>query len=426
MTTTSDRVDVDALAAAVPDVEIFAAGPDDAVDGVAAGAVASPTSTSEVAAIVRAAVQQGLTLVARGSGSKLSWGAPPEAADVVVDLFGMDRVIEHSAGDLIVHTEAGLQLSALQKVLEPDAQRLAVDPVTGSGRPGTIGGLIATGASGPLRLASGGVRDLLIGVTIVRADGKVAKAGGKVVKNVAGYDLGKLFTGSFGTLGIITEAVFRLNPVPDARRWVTVAVSDATAAGRVVQQVLHSQVVPSALEIDRRADGGGEVSVLLEGIVDGVDGRAQALIAALGAGTDQEAGPDWWGVAPWSERDGAAADVVLRLTTELAGLPHLLDALDAATADLSRRAAVRGSAGVGLLHASLPADDPAAVATAVGALRRQSSRWSGDVVVLDAPAAVKSALDVWGPVRGLELMRRVKDQFDPNARLAPGRFVGGI
>ncbi|MDQ1630737.1 MAG: glycolate oxidase binding subunit, partial [Frankiaceae bacterium] len=130
MTTTSDRVDVDALAAAVPDVEIVAAGPDDAVDGVAAGAVASPTSTSEVAAIVRAAVQQGLTLVARGSGSKLSWGAPPEAADVVVDLFGMDRVIEHSAGDLIVHTEAGLQLSALQKVLEPDAQRLAVDPVT--------------------------------------------------------------------------------------------------------------------------------------------------------------------------------------------------------------------------------------------------------------------------------------------------------
>jgi glycolate oxidase FAD binding subunit len=426
MTTTSFQVDTDALAAAVPDVEIVAAGPEDTVDGVVAGAVASPTSTAEVAAVVRAAADQGLTLVARGSGSKLGWGAPPSRVDVLVDLFGMDRVVEHSAGDLIVHTEAGLQLSALQKVLEPDRQRLAIDPVTGSGRTGTIGGLIATGASGPLRLASGGVRDLLIGITIVRADGKVAKAGGKVVKNVAGYDLGKLFTGSFGTLGIVTEAVFRLNPVPDAQRWVTVDVPDAAAAGQVVQQIIHSQVVPSAVEIDRRPDGGGEVAVLLEGIVDGVDGRAQALIAALGAGTEREAAPEWWGAAPWTERDGAASDVVLRLTTELAGLPQLLDALDAGTAGMSRPAAVRGSAGVGLLHASLPADDPAAVATAVAALRRQSSRWSGDVVVLDAPAAVKAALDVWGPVRGLDLMRRVKDQFDPNARLAPGRFVGDI
>src|ERR1700712_1428247 len=391
MTTTTDRVDVDALAAAVPDVEIVAAGPDDTVDGVAAAAVASPTSTAEVAAVVRAAAEQGLTLVARGSGSKLSWGAPPSRVDVVVDLFGMDRVVEHSAGDLIVHAEAGLQLSALQKVLEPDAQRLAIDPVTGSGRPGTIGGLIATGASGPLRLASGGVRDLLIGVTIVRADGKVAKAGGKVVKNVAGYDLGKLFTGSFGTLGIITEAVFRLNPVPPARRWVTVPAESNGALGDLVQTVIHSQVVPSAVEIDRRRDGGGAVGILIEGIVDGGDGRVATLERLLGSGVAKaaevsEAAPDWWGAAPWT-----SGDVVLRLSTEIAALPVLLDALDGVAEGLGRRAQVRGSAGIGLLHAALPDGDPQAVARAVEQLRRQSGAWGGDVVVLDAPRAVKGA-----------------------------------
>jgi glycolate oxidase FAD binding subunit len=422
MTVTDSRASLSALQSAAPDVEIAEAGPDDVVDGVPAACVASPTSTEEVAAVVRAAAQHELTLVARGAGTKSTWGAPPSRVDVLLDLFGMDRVVEHSAGDLIVHTEAGLQLSALAKVLEPAGQRLAIDPVTGSGRSGTVGGLIATGASGPLRLSSGGIRDLLIGVTIVRADGVVAKAGGKVVKNVAGYDLGKLLTGSWGTLGIITEAVFRLNPIPPAARWVTVPVADADAAGDVVQRAIHSQVVPAAIELDRRPDGSGELGVLLEGIVEGVDGRVEALQAALdGAGTSSGSAPDWWGRAPWS-----AGDVVLRLTTEIAGLPRLLAGLDTVAAGLSRPAAVRGSAGVGLLHASLPGDDVDAVARALDQLRRDASHWGGDVVVLDAPAPVKQAVDVWGPVRGLDLMQRVKDQFDPGHRLAPGRFVGGI
>src|SRR3954447_21107104 len=278
MTVTDSAVGLEALQRAAPDVEIAAAADEDAIDGVAASFVASPSSTEEVAAVVRAAAAHNLTVVARGAGTKLTWGSPPERVDLVVDLFGMDRVLEHSAGDLIVSVEAGLQIAALQKVLQPSGQRLAIDPVTGSGQPGganqgTVGGLIATGASGPLRLASGGVRDLLIGITFVRADGVVAKAGGKVVKNVAGYDLGKLLTGSWGTLAVITEAVFRLHPVPPAQRWVTVPANDATVAGEVVQAVLHSQVVPSAVEVDRRGDGSAEVGVLLEGIVDGVDGR---------------------------------------------------------------------------------------------------------------------------------------------------------
>lgn len=411
---------------AVPGVDLLEAGPDDAVDGVPASYVASPTSTAEVTAVVRAAAEQDLTVVARGRGTKLGWGAPPRRVDVLLDLSGLARVIEHSAGDLIVAGEAGLPIAALQDVLEPSGQRLAIDPVTRSGDPGTIGGLVATGAGGPLRLASGGVRDLLIGITFVRADGVVAKAGGKVVKNVAGYDLGKLLTGSYGTLGIVTEAVFRLNPIPPAARWVTIPAEDAAAVGAVVQAVIHSQVVPSAVEIDRRSDGGAEIGVLVEGIPDGVDGRVDALqrllagaVSADAAGTDTA--PRWWGRAPW--RDG---DVVVKCTTEIAALPVLLEALDEVAIPLGGRPAVRGSAGVGVVHAVLPGIDPAAVADAVSELRRRSLRWGGDVVVLDAPAPVKRAVDVWGPVRGLELMQRVKDQFDPSHRLAPGRFVGGI
>jgi glycolate oxidase FAD binding subunit len=406
---------------AVEGVDLVEAGPDDVVDGVAASYVAVPTSTAEVAAVLRAAAAQDLAVVARGAGTKLTWGAPPDRVDVLLDLYGMDRVIEHSAGDLIVKAEAGLQLAALQKVLDPSGQRLAIDPVTGSGSPGTLGGLIATGASGPLRLASGGVRDLLIGITFVRADGVVAKAGGKVVKNVAGYDLGKLLTGSFGTLGIITEAVFRLHPIPPAARWLTVPAADAAAVGAVVQAVVHSQVVPSGVEVDRRSDGGAEVGVLIEGIAGGVDDRVVALERLLDGGSSADRAPDWWGRAPW--RDG---DVVLRCTTEIAGLPRLLDALDDVSGPLGVRPAARGSAGVGVVHAVLPASDPTAVAAAVTELRRRALRWGGDVVVLDAPAPVKRAVDVWGPVRGLELMQRVKDQFDPTHRLSPGRFVGGI
>ena len=152
------------------------------------------------------------TVVARGGGTKLDWGAPPSTVDLLVDLSGMNRVLEHAAGDLIVHAEPGVRLSQLQALVSQAGQRLAVDEqVPGS----TVGGLVATGLCGPLRLAYGCIRDLLIGISVVRADGVVTKSGGKVVKNVAGYDLGKLYTGSFGTLGIVAEATFRLHPVPE-------------------------------------------------------------------------------------------------------------------------------------------------------------------------------------------------------------------
>jgi glycolate oxidase FAD binding subunit len=361
--------------------------------------VAHPTSTAEVADVMRDAAGRGLTVVARGRGTKHTWGLPV-SADLVVDLSGMDRVLDHQSGDLIVDVEAGARLAEVQAHVGKERQRLALDEMV----PGaTVGGALATNTSGPQRVLAGTARDLLIGITVVRADGVVAKAGGRVVKNVAGYDLGKLMVGSFGTLAVITEAVFRLHPVPAEQRWVSVPVDDAGRAHELAQAVVHSQVVPWAVELDWP----GTLTVLVGGRRDGVEARADAVRRLLGdAATTADTAPPGWASYP------SGRPVLLKVTFALSGLADVLAAAEGLR--------VRGSAGAGVLYAA--AEDAARLEP----LREVCGRYGGSVVVLDAPAEVKDAVDVWGPVPAIDLMRRVKQQFDPENRLAPGRFVGGI
>ncbi len=198
------------------------AGPRDMVAGVMPDWVASPATGEEASALLAAATEHGLAVVPRGSGTAVGWGPPPRQCDLVIDTLRLDQVLEHAAGDLVVRASAGVTMARLAGVLAAAGQQLAVDaPPRGGGGRGvspTVGGLLATGAAGPRRLRYGTPRDLVIGVTVVRPDGTVTKSGGKVVKNVAGYDLGKLYTGSCGTLGLITEAIFRLHPLPAAWR----------------------------------------------------------------------------------------------------------------------------------------------------------------------------------------------------------------
>src|SRR5579859_335291 len=189
----------------------------DSVCGVTPAFVASPGSTQEAAALLRAAAAFDLAVIPRGAGTGLGWGLPPTACDLVVDMTAMDQVLEHAAGDLVTRVQAGVTMGQLASVLASAGQELALDVPAEA----TVGGVVATGTAGPRRLRYGAPRDLLIGITIVRADGTVAHSGGKVVKNVAGYDLGKLFAGSQGTLGLITETTFRLHPQPAARLFVT-------------------------------------------------------------------------------------------------------------------------------------------------------------------------------------------------------------
>jgi glycolate oxidase FAD binding subunit len=383
----------------------------DLVDGVAPSLVARPASTEQVSEVLRAAAAHGLSVVPRGRGTKMSWGMPPTSVDLVVDVSAMDRVLEHAAGDLIVSTQAGARLRDVQQTLAAGGQQLAVDETVDGG---TIGGALATNATGPRRLFAGSWRDLLIGITVVRADGVVAKAGGRVVKNVAGYDIGKLMIGSLGTLAVVTEAIFRLHPLPETQQWVTVPVDDPQDALRLVQSVVHSQAVPTGIEVDWPVTGPGSVSVLLAGKADGVAGRARTVGELLGA-TSSAAGdrPAGWGSYPWG--DGRTG---LKLTFVLTGLGDVLAAARETGADL------RGSGGTGVVYASVA--DPDRVPAAVERLRAVCARHRGSTVVVDGPPTAKRSVDVWGPVPALDLMRRVKDRFDPEHRLSPGRFVGGI
>jgi glycolate oxidase FAD binding subunit len=412
MAETLDRTARESVASACEDVRDGAEG--DLVDGVPARLVARPASTPQVAEVLRATAAHGLSVVPRGGGTKLGWGAPPSSVDLLLDLSRLDRVLDHQAGDLIVETQAGARLAEVQEVLGRQGQRLVIDETV----PGaTVGGALATNASGPQRLLVGTARDLLIGVTVVRADGVVAKAGGRVVKNVAGYDLGKLVIGSFGTLAVITEAVFRLHPVPDVQRWVSVRCDDAAEAVRLAHGVVHGQAVPGALELDRPHHGPATLTVQLGGRAEGVAGRVATVQGLFGAtATVADEPPAGWSSYPW-----VAGGTGLKLTCVLSGLGDVVAVAAEVGADL------RGSAGAGVLHAALPPGTPVeAVAEAVQRLREVCTRHLGSAVVVDGPAEVKRAVDVWGPVPALDLMRRVKDRFDPDHRLAPGRFVGGI
>jgi glycolate oxidase FAD binding subunit len=331
----------------------------------------------------------------------------------------MDKVLDHAAGDLIAVAQSGALLADLQRTVAGGGQRLALDEtVAGS----SVGGVLAANTSGPRRVAVGTARDLLIGITVVRADGVVAKAGGRVVKNVAGYDLGKLLIGSFGTLAVITEAVFRLHPVPATQRWVSAQVADPSAAHDAVQSAIHSQAVPAAVEVEWPAEGGGQVHVLLEGREDGVTGRARTIADLLGDAATADEPPAGGAAYPWdTTARGDDRRTALKLTFAISGLADVLST--------ARRGGlhVRGSAGAGVVYAAFPAGASAAdVAPELQQLRDVCGRHGGSAVVVDGPASVKAGVDVWGPVPALDLMRRVKDQFDPDHRLAPGRFVGGL
>jgi glycolate dehydrogenase FAD-binding subunit len=412
---------------AVPFPGLEPATGDDAVAGVPARYVARPASTEAAAAVVRAAAAHDFAVVVRGAGTKLDWTAPPRRLDLIIDTGRLTGVVEHAAGDLITVVRAGTGLAELGDKLAPAGQRLAVDAPVPEGQPpgpgrATVGGVVAAAVSGPCRMLYGTVRDLLIGVTVVRPDGVVAKAGGKVVKNVAGYDLGKLITGSYGTLGLITECAFRLHPGAAAAAVARRRVGSAQAAGQLAAAVLGAQVVPTALEVD--APGGVvEVAVLLEGVPEGVEQRAAATRALLGGDAAvSDTPPAWWASYPW--RTG---DVGLKLTATLSRVPLLLGAARTASDRYGVSLPVRGSAGSGVLYAGLTGDtEPATAARVLADLRGAAVEAGGHAVVLTAPAGLREELDLWGPVPGLDLMRRVKQQFDPDGRFAPGRFVGGI
>jgi glycolate oxidase FAD binding subunit len=413
--------------------QVRPAGAADEVDGLRPDLVAEPGTVAEVAAVLRAASKAGLRVVVRGGGTKLGWGAPPAGVDLILSTTRFDRVLEHAAGDLVVRAQAGVRLSDLQQQLAQAGQILALDPPEAGA---TLGGVVAAAASGPRRLRYGTPRDLLIGSTVVLPDGTVARSGGKVVKNVAGYDLGKLLAGSFGTLAVLVEVIFRLHPLPAARGMAVAEVATPDRAGSCVRALSASTLVPSAVELDwPDAAGPGTLSVLVEGVAPGVEAQTTAAARLLGEHArarvlepgEVDAATAALGALPWTDGPSAPGALGVKVTCVPGALPDALTALWEVAGAHGLDARVRAHAATGVLRAALRGGDAATQAAFVTDLRDRLTFGGAALVVQEAPAEVKRAVDVWGPAGdALGLMRRVKRQFDPSGVLSPGRFVGGI
>ena len=397
---------------------------DDAVDGVTAKWVTAPASTEQAAAVLQATADEGAVVVVRGRGTALDWGVPPRAVDVVVSTEALDGIVEHEAGDLVCTVEAGTRIDDVNAAVADSGQQLALDqPVPGA----SVAGTLSTARSGPRRMLYGSPRDLVLGVTMVRADGVVAKAGGKVVKNVAGYDLAKLLGGAYGTLGLVTRMVVRLHPLPTASRWLTCSYPSTDDAVAAAGAVVGSQLAPTAVEVRRDAGAdGADVHVLLEGTDQGVAERLPAATEMLGPGS----GDGQADASSLARIEAGGGDVLVKVSVPLTRVADVLRTVAELEAWLGLPCRVSGSAGVGVLHVVVTGTAGAAVkaAEATAGLRVATGQdtGAGSAVVLRAPTEVRALVDTWGPVPALELMRRVKAEFDPDHRLAPGRFVGGI
>jgi len=413
------------------------------VDGRAPEAVAVPGTKEEVAAILLAAAEADTSVVPWGGGTKMGIGAPPPRLGVVLMLKRMNRLLEHEPGDLTATVETGITLSALQGELGKRGQWLSLDPAHAD--KATLGGVLSSNAAGPRRHLYGSCRDLLIGVTVITAAGATVKGGGKVVKNVAGYDLPKLFIGAFGTLGVIVEATVKLRPRPDVDRLVIARFARLKEAGAAARAVMASDLLPSALDLlDGEAlralgQGRGDGAALLlgiDGILEQVEWqcaeverllRPQALVDTRVLDGDERD-------ATWRACGGLGASpdtaAVMRWTVLPAQVADVMEQGAAVAQRAGLGAALAAHAGVGVVEAVLARAGFADAAAVVGVLnewRTLVRAAGGQALIESAPVAVKVAVPVWDdPGPSLRIMQRIKSQLDPNGLLNPGRFVGGI
>jgi glycolate dehydrogenase FAD-binding subunit len=383
--------------------------------------VVEPGNEKELAGVLRLADEAGLAVIPCGGGTKLSWGNPPARADLLLSVARLDKIIEHVWADLTVTVEAGCTIQKLQDTLSQHGQRLALDPLWPERA--TIGGVLSTNDSGALRLRFGSLRDLVIGMTIALPDGTLASSGGKVVKNVAGYDLPKLMTGALGTLGVITRAVFRLHPLPKIARTFSVSAGNLKATQQALHVVQNSKLAHTAMQMRAADDAAPEMDVLLEGTEAGLTAQDTHLKKLLEPVVVAEAPANVWSARQelWIASDSA---VIAKFSLLPASIANGMETVRrAANHHKIRWKAVVQATGIGWLRLD---GLPDYLYAAFRELRTELESGGGSLVVLHRPAGI-APLDAWGNAGdALPLMRAVKQQFDSKNTLNPRRFVGGI
>ncbi|GAX42717.1 glycolate oxidase subunit GlcE [Tolypothrix sp. NIES-4075] len=390
--------------------------------GIVPSCIVIPDTTEELAQAIAHAHQNNWRVLTCGNCSKISWGGLGTCVDVVISTERINKLIEHAVGDLTVTVEAGMKFSKLQAILAEHRQFLALDPTAPESA--TIGGIIATADTNSLRQRYGSVRDQLLGITFVRADGQIAKAGGRVVKNVAGYDLMKLFTGSYSTLGVISQATFRVYPLPEISGTV-VLTGTALAISQAADTLRGSALTPTqadllSSQLVSNLDLGKGLGLIacFQSIVESVKEQSNRLLEVgekLGlqgriySATDEA---DLW----QKLREQMHCDVTdSEITCKIGVLPTAaVEVLTSVEMGL-----IHINSGLGVLRLEGEGE--------VVKMRSLCESNSGFLTILSAPIALKQKVDVWGYTgNALQIMRGIKEQFDNKNILSPGRFVAGI
>lgn len=387
-----------------------------------------PHNTESLADIVNFAHQNRTPVLICGSGSKLNWGGLVKDPQLVISTQRLNQIIEHAVGDLTVTVEAGVNLADLQNMLKQVNQFLPINPAYPESA--TIGGIVATADAGSWRQRYGGVRDMLLGLSFIRADGKIAKAGGRVVKNVAGYDLMKLFTGSYGTLGIISQVTFRVYPLSEASQTI-ILTGEENAIAKATQALLNSALTPTAAAvvsssvINRLEIGKGMgLIVRFQSILESIKEQSiqiESVGQQLGLETtvyrDQEEEHLWQQL----QETILIPDTSLPITCKIGVMPNtivkFLSQLDELTYNQGL-GMVNISSGLGKLYLSSEE-----ALDQLKKLRSLSQEYRGFLTILDAPLSIKQKLEPWGYTgNALEIMCQLKHKFDPENILNPGKF----
>ncbi len=412
-------------------------------------AIARPGSREQVGELLRLAHAEQLTVSAGGSLTKQHLGGIPRPIDLMVSLERLNRITDYQPNDLTLSVETGIRMADLTATLRKKGQMLPLDPPFGA--QATVGGVIATNGSGPNRLAYGSARDMVLGVHFVTGDGTLAKSGGKVVKNVAGYDVAKLLIGSLGSLGIVTDVTFKTFPVPPARATFLAGFPDLGQVLRAAHRILHSPFAAEALDLlDREAwnllpvrpelSSAFVLAVRTAGpepVVERMGQEIPTLLHAAGSLeimplAGQEESDLWTGIQEFTPLFLGAQDngVVVKSSVVITRMEDVLAAARRIASESKLASATLTRAGTGIVYSYLwtQADaSDAALASSCESLVRQTEQLGGRAIVEWAPMNVKEKINIWGSLRDdFALMQLLKSQFDPHGILNPGRFYGGI
>jgi glycolate oxidase FAD binding subunit len=403
------------------------------VDGRMPWAVLSPANAAQTAALVASAAQMGAAVIPWGGGTAMGRGHVPAAYDLALSLARLDGIVDYDVDNLTVTVQAGLSLSRLQTAVGEKRQFLPLDPPF----PGvaTVGGIVAANSSGPSRVRYGSVRDLVLGMRVALPSGEVIHVGGKTVKNVAGYDLSKMFIGSYGTLGIVTEVTFRLLPLPAEKRALWVGCTERAAAHRLAAQILDSALLPTYVTVlNRRAiqriwpDGGDAFALVI-----GLDGSPETVerqvrdITMLAVSALVIAG-DELNRLECALRDFSGAGRVLGACLgATASVPISAVENLCAEVDISNDVAVIACVPAGIVHVLIAGRESTEMTAAYEHAVAVADRLGGHCVLDWAAPEAKAHLPVWGTTRPeWRLSQAVKQRFDPARALNRGRFVAGI